>query len=83
MYILQIIRVVLGKHKPIYDPSMVMGDYIIVTNIEHMQFTGKKRQYKLRRYVCVYTYVHVYACIYTHIYMCVYVCVCICMYKTV
>jgi len=31
-----------GKHKPNYDPSKDMGDFVIVKNVKHVKFTGKK-----------------------------------------
>ena len=30
----QIVRVIMGKHKPIYDPSFVVGDFVVVVNAE-------------------------------------------------
>ena len=37
----EIVRVVQGKHKPIYDPSSLSGDYVVVTNVEKMGITGE------------------------------------------
>ena len=31
-----------GKNKPTYNPQIDNGDFIVVTNIEKMKFTGKK-----------------------------------------
>ena len=39
----------MGKHKPIFDPSTDCGDYVVATNCAHIQVTGKKRQQKLYR----------------------------------
>jgi len=38
-YISQVLR---GKNKSIYTPSMDTGDFVVVTNIEKIKFTGKK-----------------------------------------
>ena len=35
-------KVLIGKNKPQYTPSMDNCDYVIVTNIEKIKFTGKK-----------------------------------------
>ena len=35
-------RILRGKHKPTYTPHEYMGDYVVVTNVEKMRFTGKK-----------------------------------------
>lgn len=37
----------MGKHKPIWDPATDCGDYVIVTNCAHLHTTGKKRWQKL------------------------------------
>ncbi|CAG8958623.1 hypothetical protein HYFRA_00009940 [Hymenoscyphus fraxineus] len=37
----------MGKHKPIYDPSTDCGDYVVVTNCSALHTTGKKRWQKL------------------------------------
>ncbi|KAF9740204.1 54S ribosomal protein L23, mitochondrial [Paraphaeosphaeria minitans] len=39
----------MGKHKPIFDPSTDCGDYVVATNCEHIHVTGKKRAQKLYR----------------------------------
>ncbi|EIM88193.1 60S ribosomal protein L23 [Stereum hirsutum FP-91666 SS1] len=36
--------VLMGKHKPIYDPSVDCGDYVLVTNCKKIKVTGKKEQ---------------------------------------
>tara|TARA_B100000886_G_scaffold236109_1_gene165311 strand:- start:6081 stop:6539 length:459 start_codon:yes stop_codon:yes gene_type:complete len=38
-YISQVLR---GKNKPKYNPHMDNGDFVIVTNIDKIKFTGKK-----------------------------------------
>ncbi|EPE33880.1 Ribosomal protein L13 [Glarea lozoyensis ATCC 20868] len=37
----------MGKNKPIFDPSTDCGDYVVVTNCSHLHTTGKKRWQKL------------------------------------
>ncbi|KAK0099859.1 54S ribosomal protein L23, mitochondrial [Cadophora gregata] len=37
----------MGKHKPIWDPSTDCGDYVVVTNCSELHTTGKKRWQKL------------------------------------
>ncbi|KAF7789421.1 hypothetical protein EIP86_000365 [Pleurotus ostreatoroseus] len=36
--------VLMGKHKPIYDPSVDCGDYVVVSNARRVKVTGKKAQ---------------------------------------
>lgn len=43
----QIVRVIMGKHKPIYDPSFVVGDFVVVVNAEKVRLTGRKMDQKL------------------------------------
>ena len=38
----EIAVVLMGKHKPIYTPHIDTGDFVIVTNVEKVVFTGKK-----------------------------------------
>ena len=38
-YISKVLR---GKNKPTYNPNIDNGDFVIVTNIEKIKFTGKK-----------------------------------------
>lgn len=40
----------MGKHKPIYDPAVDAGDYVVVTNASHIAVTGKKADQKLYRH---------------------------------
>mmetsp|Transcript_88423 Transcript_88423/g.143172 ORF Transcript_88423/g.143172 Transcript_88423/m.143172 type:complete len:340 (+) Transcript_88423:83-1102(+) len=46
----KIVKVIMGKHKPIYDRSQNLGDFVVVTNAEKVAFTGKKREQKVYRY---------------------------------
>jgi large subunit ribosomal protein L13 len=36
-----------GKHKPIFQPARDVGDYVVVTNVEQIEVTGKSAQHKL------------------------------------
>ena len=40
-------RVLRGKNKATFNPHMDNGDFVIVTNIEKMKFTGKKYTNKI------------------------------------
>tara|TARA_X000001036_G_scaffold235469_1_gene219755 strand:- start:582 stop:1043 length:462 start_codon:yes stop_codon:yes gene_type:complete len=44
-YISKVLR---GKNKPSYNPHIDNGDFVIVTNIEKIKFTGKK--FKEKKY---------------------------------
>ena len=35
-------KLLLGKHKPDYEPHLVMGDHVIVVNAGRVKFTGNK-----------------------------------------
>ncbi|KAI5310884.1 54S ribosomal protein L23, mitochondrial [Ascosphaera atra] len=37
----------MGKHKPIYDPSTDCGDYVVAVNCRDIYVTGHKRQQKM------------------------------------
>jgi len=43
----QIARIVRGKHKPIYSPSVDVGDYVIVINADKIHVTGQKLDQKM------------------------------------
>ncbi|KAL0581488.1 54S ribosomal protein L23, mitochondrial [Marasmius crinis-equi] len=45
----RIALVLMGKHKPIYDPSVDSGDYVIVTNCTKVRVSGRKDQSLLYR----------------------------------
>ncbi|KAJ1667298.1 54S ribosomal protein L23, mitochondrial [Coemansia sp. RSA 1646] len=42
----QIAQTLMGKHKPIYDPSSDCGDYVVVINAKHIAVSGRKREQK-------------------------------------
>ena len=39
-------KVLRGKNKPTYNPHIDNGDFVVVTNIDKMKFTGKKFENK-------------------------------------
>ncbi len=42
----EIARVIVGKHKANYTPSIDNGDYVVVVNAEKVRFTGNKWEEK-------------------------------------
>jgi len=46
----EISRILMGKHKPIYDPAVDCGDYVVIINAEKVHFTGKKWNQKVYRW---------------------------------
>ena len=38
----EITKILRGKNKSTYTPNMDNGDYVVVTNVEKIKFTGKK-----------------------------------------
>ena len=42
----QIASILMGKHRPTYTPHIDTGDYVIVTNVDKVVFTGNKWQQK-------------------------------------
>ena len=42
----QIATILRGKHKPTYTPHIDSGDFVIVTNVEKIKFTGNKWEQK-------------------------------------
>jgi len=43
----QVARILRGKHKPIYSPSVDAGDHVIVVNAEKIHVTGRKMDQKI------------------------------------
>ncbi len=41
-----IAMILMGKHRPTYTPHVDTGDYVIVTNVEKVAFTGRKWEQK-------------------------------------
>lgn len=44
----QIATVLMGKHRPEYTPHVDCGDYVVVTNADKVQLTGRKEVQKSR-----------------------------------
>ncbi len=44
---MQVARLLMGKHKPIYAPNQDTGDFVIVINAAKVRVTGKKLQDKV------------------------------------
>jgi large subunit ribosomal protein L13 len=42
-------RLLMGKHRPIYTPSVDTGDHVIVVNASRVRFTGRKEDQKIYR----------------------------------
>lgn len=42
----QIAPILMGKHRPTYTPHIDTGDFVIVTNVDKVVFTGQKWQQK-------------------------------------
>ena len=40
-------HLLLGKHKPTYEPHLPMGDYVVVVNASEVVLTGNKAQQKV------------------------------------
>ena len=38
----EIAKLLLGKHKPTYEPHLAMGDYVVVVNARRVEVTGSK-----------------------------------------
>jgi large subunit ribosomal protein L13 len=43
----EIAKILRGKHKPIYSPSVDCGDYVIVINAEKIHVTGRRLDQKM------------------------------------
>ncbi len=42
----EIARILMGKHKPQWQPNLDIGDFVIVVNAEKVKLTGKKLEQK-------------------------------------
>ncbi len=40
-------KLLLGKHKPTYEPHLAMGDFVVVVNASRVRLTGEKAQKKV------------------------------------
>jgi large subunit ribosomal protein L13 len=43
----QIATILRGKHKPIFNPALDCGDYVVVVNAEKIQVTGRRMDQKM------------------------------------
>lgn len=43
----RVARILRGKHKPTYSPSVDVGDYVIVVNADKIHVTGRKLDQKI------------------------------------
>lgn len=43
----KIAPILMGKHRPDYTPHVASGDFVVVTNVEKLKFTGTKWQTKV------------------------------------
>lgn len=43
----QIAPILMGKHRPTYTPHVDTGDFVIVTNVDKVVFTGNKWDQKI------------------------------------
>lgn len=50
----EIAKILLGKHKPTYSPSVDTGDHVIVVNAEKVAVTGNKENAKRYRHYSGY-----------------------------
>lgn len=46
--------ILMGKHKPTYTPHADTGDFVVVTNVEKVVFTGQKWDKKIYRHHTMY-----------------------------
>ncbi|KAI0690840.1 60S ribosomal protein L23 [Cytidiella melzeri] len=50
----RIALVLMGKHKPIFDPSVDCGDYVVVSNARNIKVTGRKAEQLVYRHHTMY-----------------------------
>ncbi|KAH8096602.1 60S ribosomal protein L23 [Cristinia sonorae] len=50
----RIALVLMGKHKPIFDPSVDCGDYVVVSNARRVKVTGRKAEQIVYRHHTMY-----------------------------
>ncbi|CCA75831.1 probable MRPL23-mitochondrial ribosomal protein, large subunit [Serendipita indica DSM 11827] len=53
-FAVRIANVLMGKHKPVWHPSLDNGDYVCVTNVRKLIVTGKKSEQKVYRHHTMY-----------------------------
>ena len=50
-----IATILMGKHRPTYTPHVDTGDFVVVVNVEKVQFTGRKWDQKTYNWYTGYT----------------------------
>lgn len=50
----RIAEVLMGKHKPLYTPHILVGDGVIVINAAQVKTTGRKRETRVHTYYTQY-----------------------------
>lgn len=50
----RVAEVLMGKHRPLYTPHILVGEGVIVTNAENVITTGRKRETRLHTYYTGY-----------------------------
>jgi large subunit ribosomal protein L13 len=50
----KIARILCGKHRPEYTPSVDVGDFVVVTNCEKVKLTGNKMEQKVYQHFTGY-----------------------------
>lgn len=50
----QVARILRGKHKPAFSPSVDTGDHVVVVNAEKVVLTGRKESEKVYRHHSAY-----------------------------
>uniref|UniRef100_UPI00370486D4 50S ribosomal protein L13 n=1 Tax=Lignipirellula cremea TaxID=2528010 RepID=UPI00370486D4 len=43
----KVAMVLMGKHRPTYTPHIDTGDFVVITNVEKVKFSGKKMSNKV------------------------------------
>ena len=43
----EVAKILRGKNKPVFTPHEDTGDYVIITNAEHIKVTGRKLDQKI------------------------------------
>ena len=51
----EIAVILMGKHRPTYTPHVDTGDFVIVTNVDKLKFTGSKSLKKVYTWYTGYT----------------------------
>ena len=56
----KIATVLMGKHKPDYTPNVDSGDYVVVTNVERVRFSGRQMNHPTIPYYTTKTATKIY-----------------------